>query len=252
LAILSFLPASGLALDLAFLASPKRHSASFDEGFFRFGVRIMPTATVTALEPRKTPVQARATVTVKAISEATIQILLTHGCDRLTTTRVAERAGVSVGTLYQYFPNKAALLFAVMEDHLEAVTERVEAACGQASHKPLTDMIREMVEAYVDVKMERADISVALYNVARDVGGPALIKRVMQRLRKVIEAMIQTAPDIEVQPDRFVIEMMLASMSGTMRSVLEAGGSAAMMRKLREHLVLLCVSYITAVTTRHS
>ena len=57
----------------------------------------------TAFEPRKTPVQARAAVTVEAISEATIQVLLSHGADRMTTTRVAERAGVSVGTLYQYY-----------------------------------------------------------------------------------------------------------------------------------------------------
>jgi hypothetical protein len=51
-------------------------------------------------------------------------------------------------------------------------------------------------------------------------------------LRKTIEAMIQTAPDIEAQPDKFAIEMMLTSMSGAMRSLLEAGGSAALMRKL--------------------
>ena len=113
-------------------------------------------------------------------------------------------------------------------------------------------MIRKMVEAYVDVKMERADISVALYNVAREVGGAALIKRGMQRLRKAIEAMIQTAPDIEAQPNNFAIEMMLASMSGAMRSVLEVGRSATMMRKVREHLVLLCQSYMTAVTSGRS
>ena len=66
----------------------------------------MPADAVVALEPRKTPVQARSTVTVEAISEATIQVLLRHGAERLTTTRVAQRAGVSVGTLYQYYPNK--------------------------------------------------------------------------------------------------------------------------------------------------
>ena len=54
-----------------------------------------------------------------AISEATIQVLISQGGDRLTTTRVAERAGVSVGTLYQYYPNKESLLFAVAEDHME-------------------------------------------------------------------------------------------------------------------------------------
>ena len=78
-----------------------------------------------AFEPRKTPVQARSTVTVEAISEATIQVLLSHGTERFTTTRVAQRAGVSVGTLYQYYPNKRSLLFAVLENHLDHVMQRL-------------------------------------------------------------------------------------------------------------------------------
>src|SRR5438445_13259120 len=113
----------------------------------------MAADTAVACEPRKTPVQARATVTVGAICEATIQILLTHGGDRLTTTRVADRAGVSVGTLYQYFPNKHSLLFAVMEDHMDKVAAAVESACEHACRKPLAEMIKDVVEASVNVKM---------------------------------------------------------------------------------------------------
>jgi AcrR family transcriptional regulator len=210
----------------------------------------MPAATLTAFEPRKTPVQARATVTVEAISEATIQVLLTHGADRLTTTRVADRAGVSVGTLYQYYPNKRSLLFAVFEDHLDKVSRAVEIACKDACHKPMSEMIRQVVEAYVDAKMQHADISVALYKVAPDVGGPALVKRTGQRLRKAIESMLLTAPDLKLSPDRFVIDMMLSAMSGAMRSALEAGASPAMFRKTREHLVLLCQSYMAVATAK--
>src|SRR5215471_4701662 len=102
------------------------------EGLFRFGIRIMPRRARSGVHPRKTPVQARATVTVGAISEATIQVLLRQGAHRLTTTRVAERAGVSVGTLYQYYPNKESLLFAVLADHLDRVAAAVDAACRQA------------------------------------------------------------------------------------------------------------------------
>src|ERR1700719_2119727 len=131
----------------------------------------------TAFEPRKSPVQARSTVTVEAIYEATIQVLLSHGAERLTTTRVAERAGVSVGTLYQYFPNKQSLLFAVLEAHFNRVSEVVETTCESAHHKPLDEMIQEMVEAFVDAKMERADISVALYRISTELGGPALVKQ---------------------------------------------------------------------------
>src|ERR1700729_4619137 len=113
----------------------------------------MPADAIVAFEPRKTPLQARSTVTVEAISEAAIQVLLRHGAERLTTTRVADRAGVSVGTLYQYYPNKQSLLFAVLEHHMNNVAAGVEAAWESAGHKPLAEMIREMVEGYVDDKM---------------------------------------------------------------------------------------------------
>jgi len=210
----------------------------------------MSADVLTAFEARKTPVQARAVVTVEAISEATIQVLLSHGAERLTTTRVAERAGVSVGTLYQYYPNKQSLLFAVLENHFNNVAARVGAACEGACHKPLAEMIREMVEAFVDAKMERADISVALYRVSADVGGPTLIKRISQRSRKAVDAMLQTAPDAKSPPDKFAIDMMLAAMAGAMRSLLEAGPSPATVRKSREQLVLLCQSYMAAATAK--
>lgn len=210
----------------------------------------MSTNPVAAFEPRKTPVQARAAVTVEAISEATIQVLLSHGGDRFTTTRVAARAGVSVGTLYQYYPNKQSLLFAVLENHLNKVAAAVEAACGEARQKPLAEMIKQVVEAYVDAKMKRADVSVALYQVAADVGGPALVRQAGQRMRKALEATLQTGPDVESPPDRFAIDLMLAAMGGAMRSALETGASPAMFRKMREHLVLLCQSYMAVATAR--
>jgi AcrR family transcriptional regulator len=211
----------------------------------------MPANALLGLEPRKTPVQARSTVTVQAISEATIQVLLSHGAERLTTTRVAERAGVSVGTLYQYYPNKRSLLFAVLENHLNKVAAKVEAACESARHKPLAEMIKEMVEAFVDAKMERADISVALYRISTEVGGPTLVKRVGQRSRKAVEAMLETASDTKSASDKFPVEIMLSAMAGAMRSLLEGGSnpSLATVREVREQLVLLCQSYMAAATT---
>lgn len=212
----------------------------------------MPADALLAFEPRKTPVQARSAVTVEAISEATIQVLLSHGAERLTTTRVAARAGVSVGTLYQYYPNKRSLLFAVLENHLNRVAATVETACKNARHKPLAEMIRHVVEAFVDAKMVRADVSVALYRVSTELGGPELFKRVGQRSRKAVSDMLQTAVDVQPPPDRFVVETMLAAMTGVMRSLLEAGPSPAAVRKSREQLVLLCQSYLSAATANRA
>jgi AcrR family transcriptional regulator len=67
------------------------------------------------LEPRKWPAQSRSTATVNAVLEAAARILERHGFEGYTTNAVAERAGVSIGSFYQYFPNKDALTVALLE-----------------------------------------------------------------------------------------------------------------------------------------
>ena len=68
------------------------------------------------ISSRKQPQQVRSTELVTAILDAAVQVLAKEGAQRFTTLRVAERAGVSIGSLYQYFPNKAAILFRLQSD----------------------------------------------------------------------------------------------------------------------------------------
>jgi AcrR family transcriptional regulator len=97
------------------------------------------------LEPRKSPVQARSAASVEAILQATIQVLLKVGKERLTTTTVAMRAGVSVGTLYQYFPNKSTLLKAILKRHLDEVTVEVERVCREQQAHTLQQMATALI-----------------------------------------------------------------------------------------------------------
>ena len=90
--------------------------------------------------PRKMPSQARARRTVDLILEASAQILANRGEEALTTNHIAERAGFSIGTLYQYFPNKSALLQAVLKRHLGEVTETVELVCEEQRGRTLRQM----------------------------------------------------------------------------------------------------------------
>ena len=207
----------------------------------------MAVAVQSPIKPRKSPVQARSVLTVEAIMEATVQVLLSHGMDRLTTTRVAERAGVSVGTLYQYYPNKQSLLFALLKQKLEEVSVAVEVACRQSHGKPLAEMMRHVVHRFVDAKMTRADISTALYRISAHVGGPELVKRVELRSTAALATMLASAPDGTARSEPFAVTLMLSAMSGATRSVLETGASPSMVRKLREHLILLCESYVKAL-----
>ncbi|MFT5685139.1 MAG: AcrR family transcriptional regulator [Myxococcota bacterium] len=82
---------------------------------------------------RRRPAQARSKVTVEAILEATAQILLTEGADRLSTNRIAVRAGVSIGSLYQYFSSKEAIVSALAQRHLEGERAVILAALAGIS-----------------------------------------------------------------------------------------------------------------------
>jgi AcrR family transcriptional regulator len=129
----------------------------------------MASSSSAALSPRKKPRQARSQATVDAIFEATIQVLLSDGLQRLTTIRVAERAGASVGTLYQYYPHKQALLFAVLQRHLANVEKAITQTAASSHHTPLATMVSAIIDALVKVKTGRLDESRALYAVTTEL-----------------------------------------------------------------------------------
>jgi AcrR family transcriptional regulator len=157
-----------------------------------------------------------------------------------------------VGTFYQYYPNKQSLLFAVLESHMNKMAEAVERACKRTRGKPTAEVVREVVEAFVDAKMERTDISTALYRIAAEIDGPAVARRAFQRSMKALEAALKTAPNAASAHDRFAIQMMFGAMAGTTKSVLEAGAPTAMVGNLRHHLVQLCQSYMAATAKARS
>ena len=198
------------------------------------------------MQPRKTPAQSRSKETVEAIFEATIQVLLGAGLNRLTTTRVAARAGVSVGTLYQYFPNKQALLFALLERHMNYVAEAVEQVCARLYECPLAAMVEGLVGAYVDAKLRRADIARALYRIAVELDGTSLVADTQRRSRAAITAMLATAPDVHIEMPEVKAAMLSSAMAGATRALLEAGTFPAGEQRLRLELVLLGRGYLRA------
>src|SRR5687768_7969228 len=99
--------------------------------------------------PRKRPRQARSKATVDTILEATARILVKHGFDGLTTNGVAAAAGVSIGSLYQYFPNKEALVSALIERHLTDMNAAVFAELTRVAKLPLAEAARCVVELTV-------------------------------------------------------------------------------------------------------
>jgi AcrR family transcriptional regulator len=99
------------------------------------------------LKPRKSPRQARAVATHDAIVEAAARIIAKGGLASFTTNAVAEMAGVSIGTLYQYFPNKDALMVALIERSQREQVERIKMAASAIGDADLPTIVRVLVRA---------------------------------------------------------------------------------------------------------
>ena len=113
----------------------------------------MPTAVRT--NPRKTASQERSRLTVDALLEATARILVREGFDKASTNRIAEVAGVSVGSLYQYFPSKEALVAALIDRHNRQVMQAVQGELAEALNLSMEEAVRRLVS--IAVKAHRID-----------------------------------------------------------------------------------------------
>lgn len=210
----------------------------------------LPNRSQLVLEPRKSPVQARSAASVDAILQATIQVLLRVGKERLTTTRVASRAGVSVGTLYQYFPNKGALLQAVLKRHLDEVAEAVELVCSEQQGRTLRQMVTALINAFLEAKMRNPKTSVALYSVSADVDGAKIAQQMTARFSKAIVRMLETTSEPLATDPQLVASMLEGTMIGISRRILESGGAEKRVDALRDELIFAACAYVDACSAR--
>lgn len=153
------------------------------------------------ISSRKVPKQARSNDLVSAILQAAVQVLAEEGAQRFTSARVAERAGVSVGSLYQYFPNKAAILFKLQSNEWRETSTLLGKILSDQSRPPLA-RLRSLVHAFLRSECEEATVRGALSDAAplyrnapeaheaRDAD-EALIARFM------VELLPQTSPKVQ-------------------------------------------------------
>ncbi|MEK9279972.1 MULTISPECIES: TetR family transcriptional regulator [unclassified Bradyrhizobium] len=125
----------------------------------------MPNRRRAQISSRKQPKQVRSNELVAAVLEAAVQVLAKEGAQRFTTARVAEKAGVSVGSLYQYFPNKAAILFRLQSDEWRQTTELLRGILEDVRRPPL-ERLRTLVHTFIRSECDEAAVRVALGDAA--------------------------------------------------------------------------------------
>jgi AcrR family transcriptional regulator len=107
-------------------------------------------ARIPSTKPRKSASQARSRLTIDALLEATARVLTKEGYDRASTNKIAAVAGVSIGSLYQYFPSKEALVAAVIDRHMHDMLQLVRDALAKAATRPIEVAARDLVSIMLD------------------------------------------------------------------------------------------------------
>ena len=133
-------------------------------------------------KPRKSPKQRRSKATVDALLEATAQVLVSHGYQKATTNRIAERAGVSIGSLYEYYPNKDALVASLIEKHTYDVLHQLMSLMQKYISLPPDEALRVWLSAMVSVLNERAELLRVAINQIPYLNEISPIRRLREKL----------------------------------------------------------------------
>ena len=111
---------------------------------------------------RREPVQDRAQETVNAILDAVIRLLKRGSASTITTNSIAEAAGVSIGSVYQYFPNKRAIFIAMHERHIEQVDRVLQRKLSESAGEPLDRLVSNLMEGMIEVHASDPELAVLL------------------------------------------------------------------------------------------
>jgi AcrR family transcriptional regulator len=203
-----------------------------------------------ALRPRKKPTQARSRATVDAILAAAAQVLQTKGYAGATTDRIAERAGVSVGSLYQYFPNKDALLVALAERHIDAGFALVRELLANAFRETSTidDLLRRFVDAMVALHESEPRLHRVLFE---EVPLPSSVRSGLRRRENAfateLRELLATRPEVKVPDTGVTAYVLVHTVDALVHNFVLHPPDGIDSVQLKEELVRMLHGHLTAV-----
>ncbi len=200
-----------------------------------------------APRPRKRPRQARSRATVDAIVDAAARILVEGGWDAFSTNRVAERAGVSVGSLYQYFPNKEALLAELQGRHVALLERGLEETMDRVQDAPIPEAVAALIAANATAHLVEPELHRVLTAEVPHLGATdastAFEQRAAARVRALLE---RRRRELAVRDLDLATYLIVRTVEGTIHeAVVERPADLASGAITRE-VTRLLVAYLTA------
>lgn len=197
------------------------------------------------LNPRKAPKQRRSKATVEAILEATARVLVEEGYEKASTNRIAKVAGVSIGSLYQYYPGKEALVLALVQQHCEGMIELLTRSATSLAQLPMHTAVRTYVRAMLDAHAVDPELHQVLVTQVLHLGMD-YVKEMECQARRIVGAYL------ELKKDQILVEnldvaafVLVASVEATThRAVLERPNDLKS-KALEDELCALVLRYLT-------
>ena len=199
------------------------------------------------LSPRKAPRQSRSQATVTAILDATAHILLERGFAQTSTNAVAERAGVSVGSLYQYFSNKDELIAALHARHGEQMMAVIQRALTKAMDATLDDALGGLIEATVEAHRVDADLHRVLEQQLGGTDMETLHEEYVDVMEDRIIALLARHRDEITAPDLKLASYMLMNAShGLIHAVVLQRPKGISLKAATQEIVRMMKAYLTS------
>lgn len=195
--------------------------------------------------PRKRPTQYRSRATVDALLVATGRILVRDGYAKLTTTRIAERAGVSIGSLYQFFPTKDALIAALLEREMVRILGAI-ASVQLPPEARVRDKVIAIIDALLKAKLDNPQLSHALSNELPRVEGLDAIQTMTERTIDLVVPLLEMHRDqLRCGKDlRLAAYIICHALQGIMGSAVSARNDLLSSREFRDQIIALVLGYL--------
>lgn len=212
----------------------------------------MPRRRRPIISPRKEPSQARSTQLVADILAAAVRVLEREGAQGFTTIRVAEKAGVSVGSLYQYFPNKQAILFRLQVDEWKKTSAVLEQLLGDPRLAP-AERLRETVRAFFQSECDEAALRLALDAAAPSYGQAPEVRETRRRGLRVIQRFLaEAAPQATRAQRSFAIDLLFTTLGAVGKDLSERRPEPAEVRRWADAVAAMLMGHLASLGPRPS
>lgn len=198
------------------------------------------------LQPRKQPRQARAELTRQRILTAAAHVFAEYGYAAGTTNRIAERARISIGSLYQYYPNKDAILAELLIRHLDAGSAAIRGRQDEEQPDSFEEIIRGFVRAVIENHLDDPQ----LLRVMMEHGprSPELLEKVTRHERERVaytQELLESHPEVRVEDTHVAARLVVSTVELLVHQLIAAPGSIDTTR-LENELVAMLTRYVTA------